>query len=340
MLNLHRGCVEYDAATELWSVQGQQWKGAVDGEGEKLPEGTPRVDPWTVIDVVAHAIDVLERLHPHALLFPSQLRAHGKNLGKRRQTSQLKGQNDVSATLAIEEFIAWVNRYCQHHSLDGERIPADPRGRITLSRFRRTLAWRIVRRPRGLIAGAVQYGHLHVQITLGYAGSYESGFPDDYAYEDWLFQLEQLGEREERLAAGEHVSGPAADTYRHRVHTAQAKFAGRVLTSTKQALDLLGNPLLQIYPGRAMTCVLDPNKALCQLFGTESDPRRTPDQDDCRPQCKNLAFTEGNIAELEVRAGQLHEIVTDRLTPSIRVARERNELARITKIIRRHREGR
>jgi hypothetical protein len=37
----------------------------------------------------------------------------------------------------------------------------------------RTLAWHIVRRPRGLIAGAIQYGHLHAQITLGYAKARE-----------------------------------------------------------------------------------------------------------------------------------------------------------------------
>ncbi len=32
-----------------------------------------------------------------------------------------------------------------------------------------TLVWHIVRRPRGLVPGAIQYGHLHVQMTLGYA---------------------------------------------------------------------------------------------------------------------------------------------------------------------------
>ncbi|MFF4753274.1 hypothetical protein ACWD5R_26680 [Streptomyces sp. NPDC002514] len=75
-----------------------------------------------------------------------------------------------------------------------------------------------------------------------------SGFLDDYAFEDWLFRLEQLEGHEERLAAGEHVGGPAADTYRHRVHTALTRFAGRVVTAAKQAHDPLDNPLLQIPP--------------------------------------------------------------------------------------------
>jgi hypothetical protein len=34
-------------------------------------------------------------------------------------------------------------------------------------------------------------------------GSYESGFPDEYAFEDWLFRLEGLAEDEQTLAAGE-----------------------------------------------------------------------------------------------------------------------------------------
>jgi hypothetical protein len=71
-----------------------------------------------------------------------------------------------------------------------------------------------------LIAGAIQYGHLFVKVTRGYAGSDNSGFPDDHAFEDWLYRLEQLDDWEQRLAAGEHVSGDAADTYRHRFHAA------------------------------------------------------------------------------------------------------------------------
>jgi hypothetical protein len=35
------------------------------------------------------------------------------------------------------------------------------------------LAWFICRRPRGLVAAAIQYGHLHVQITQGYSKAQE-----------------------------------------------------------------------------------------------------------------------------------------------------------------------
>ena len=123
------------------------------------------------------------------------------------------------------------------------------------SRFRRTLAWFICRRPRGLVAAAIQYGHLHVQITQGYSGSYASGFPDDIAFERWLARLDELDEADRRLSEGGHVSGPAADAYRSRVAGGASRFAGRVIRSGKAARHVLANPSLQIYPGRGMVRV-------------------------------------------------------------------------------------
>lgn len=339
LLNLQRGCVEHDPVTGLWLIHGRQWKGAVGPDGQKLPHGIQRADPWTVVEPVAQSIEILQRLHPHPLLFPNQLHDRGTRRGPQRRARPAAGVRPHSITEAITELTCWVNQHCDAHGRRAERIPADPQGPITLSRFRRTLAWHVVRRPRGLIAGAIQYGHLHVRLVLGYAGSYDSGFPDDHAYEDWLFRLEQLADRADRLTAGQHVSGPAADTYRHRVHTAGQRFAGRVLTSTRQALDLLGNPLLQVYPGRAMTCVFDAGKALCQTQAAEGDTRRTPDLSDCRPTCRNIAYTDADIADLQTRARQLADIATDPLAPSIRRARDRHELDRIHCVIRRHHQG-
>ncbi len=234
------------------------------------------------------------------------------------------------------DLIRWINNYCDANGLPDQRIPPDPHGEIVASRLRRTLAWHIVRRPRGLVAGAIQYGHLHVQMTLGYAGTYDSGFPDEHAFEDWLLRLDTLADNHRRLASGERVSGPAADQYRHRVSAAHHKFAGRVLANHNQARDLVTNPLLQIYPGRAMTCVFDPAKALCHLHTTDGDVRRTPDQDDCRPTCQNIAYTDRDIAELRRRATQLRETTRGYLAPSPRHHRERAELDRIRAIIYAH----
>src|SRR6266540_5285864 len=339
VLTLQRGCVRYDQAAGLWLVEGRHWKGVVDSTGSKLAQGQQRSDPWVVVEPVAGAVAVLERLHDQPLLFPLTLAtgaraaaASGARQGKARTTQQIA--DDIAA------LVAWVNAYCQAGGRPGEQIPPDPTGQaLAPSRLRRTLAWHIVRRPRGLVAGAIQYGHLHVQITLGYAGTYDSGFPDEHAYEDWLSRLDDLADNHRQLTAGEHVSGPAADTYRHRVNAAHNKFAGRVLTNPKHAHDLVTNPLLQIFPGRGMTCVFDPTKALCQLRPAEHDVRRTPDQDDCRPTCQNIAYTDRNIADIRRHAAQLHDLVNDHLAPSPRHHRERAELDRLRAIIRHHDHG-
>ena len=154
--------------------------------------------------------------------------------------------------------------------------PARPRGRD--QPFAVSPDTRLAHRPQtaGFDCRAIQYGHVHVQMTLGYSGSYQSGFPDEKAFEDWLYRLELLSDDYDNLRSGEHVSGPAASVYCSRVEAAHHKFGGRVLKNTHQAKDLLANPLLQIFPARAMTCVFDPDKALCQIRTSEGDKTATP----------------------------------------------------------------
>jgi integrase len=338
VLNLERGCLTRDDAANLWMITGRHFKGVRDTDGGKLPEGQQRDDPWTVVEAVARTITVLERLHGHRLLVPVQLHPYSP-IGS-GSTRPGEGRTSRETPNDIRDFIAWVNQYCQETGRPGDQIPPDPHGPIATSRFRKTLAWHIVRRPRGLVAAAIQYGHVHVQMTLGYSGTYDSGFPDEHAYEEWLYRLERIAADEQQLAGSEHVSGPAADLYRHRVHTAHDRFAGRVLGSIREARDMLANPLLQIYPGRAMTCVLDPAKALCQLHRDQDDARRTPDLDDCRPNCRNIARTDRDITALQARAAELRDLTSDGyLAPSLRSQRERDELSRIETIIRDHQRG-
>ncbi|WP_051030086.1 hypothetical protein [Nocardia takedensis] len=335
VLNLRRGCVSFDAAAGLWLIEGLYFKGAEDEDGNKIPHGAIREEPWVVIELVAHAVEVLERLHESHLLFPNRLKP--RNMGpeiKRRG----EARSDRLIAVDLAEFTAWVNEYCRGRDRT-DLIPADPGGPIAASRFRRTLAWFIRRRPRGLIAASIQYGHTHTRMLQGYAGSYEAGFLDDYAFEDWLFRMEGIAEDEQRLLAGEHVSGPAADAYRYRVHAAAREFAGRVLHRERNVRDLLGNPVLQIHHGEAITCVFDPATAACQLRGTADDPMVTPDTDDCRPRCRNIARTDRDIARVQEAAEELAEIIDDRLTPPIRHARERHELDRLLTIIDDHRSG-
>lgn len=175
-----------------------------------------------------------------------------------------------------------------------------------------------------------------VSIPTAPLGTYESGFPDEYAFEDWLYRVEILAEDEEALRNGEHVSGPAADAYRQRVSAAGRQFAGHVMTSERQARDLLGNPLLQIFHGEGMTCVLDPVQAACQLHGSADDRLVTPDIDDCRPRCRNIARTDRDIEQVQADRDDLLRATADRLAPPIRYARELHELRRLDRIVNEH----
>jgi integrase len=335
-LNLRRGCIEHDATSGLILLRGRYFKEARDPAGNKIPQGVTRPDPWVVVAPVATAVTVMQRLHSNELLFPRTLEIDGRADGAARSRHG-RSRNDTLITRDIGIFCAWVNRYCAATGR-GDSIPPDPNGTLHPARLRRTLAWFIARKPRGLVAAAIQYGHVSVAMTLGYSGSYASGFPDDLAFEQWLAKLETMAEDHERLQQGEHVSGPAAATYRQRVNAA-TRFAGRVLRTNREATALLADPDLQIYQGTGMTCVLDPHKAACRIARDERDHRRTPDLDDCRPHCGNIARTDRDIATLRTHVELLRTVVEDPLTPPIRADRERRELDRLTAIITEHEQG-
>ncbi|MBS2545530.1 hypothetical protein KGQ19_01470 [Catenulispora sp. NL8] len=332
VLNLRRGCVRHDKGTGLWLMDGLYFKGAEDEHGNKIPEGQLRPDPWVIIEPVVKAVSVLERLHTSPLLFPNHLKPHLTRQANSLRQGQARSDRVMATDLAA--FVEWINAEC---SRLGRRdaIPDDGKPLAPI-RLRRTLAWFIRRRPRGLIAASIQYGHAHVRMTQGYAGSYASGFPDEYAFEDYLFRLDTLAEDEKSLVDGERVSGPAADNYRFRVSAANKEFAGRVIIGERRVRDLLGNPLLQIHHGEGMTCVFNPVTAACQIRGSADDSMVTPDIDDCRPKCPNIARTDRDIAWIEQRAAEIEDIVADPLAPPIRHARERSELDRLLKIIAGH----
>lgn len=331
VLNLRRACISHDGTAGLWLMSGVFFKNAVDAAGSKIPAGAARRDPWVVVQVAADAVAILERLHDNNLLFPSRLQSRRRPENGRRTGGSRTGQL-IAADLA--EFTAWCNT--QAGRLGAGQIPADRNGPLNASRFRRTLAWFIRRRPRGLVAGSIQYGHVHTRLIQGYAGDYDSGFPDGYAFEDALARMDEMTTGQQALSGGEHVSGPAASAYRERVTAAGGQFGGRVLTSSRQARDLLANPLLKIFHGDGMTCVFDPQQAACQLRGTADDPTVTPDIDDCRPRCPNIARTDRDIAVVRAGRDQLVQVVADTLAPPIRHQRDKTELERLESVLRTH----
>jgi integrase len=270
VLNLRRGCVTLDQRLGLTFLSGSQLK----ARGERR-ERSPRAVPWVINDNSAAAIRVLEALSPSAALFPAG-RWGGPEWAEdsRCRTSSMINQD-------IQSFITWFNTAiapAASHPL----IREDPDGSITASRLRKTLAWHIVRRPGGTVAGATQYGHLGEQLMTGYAGHAASGFPDEISFEEFLLRAEQLYDDHQRLQRGEHVSGPAAGDYRQRA-AASAEFAGLMLTTPAQVDAVLANPSLQVHHGKLVTCVWRAETAACQSDDGPAWHR-------CRLTCSNIAY--------------------------------------------------
>jgi hypothetical protein len=101
----------------------------------------------------------------------------------------------------------------------------------------------------------------------------------------------------------------------------------------------MANSLLQIHPGRGMTCVFTAATALCELDPSFDDARVTPDTDGCHPSCGNICRTKENIDELRAEAAELRVKAADESSPPIRWERERRRLAYLERLIDEH-EGR
>ena len=327
VLNLERGCVRESGRMQY--LVGKTFKNVFDNTGAKNPRGKTREVPWVVCGPVVRAVTAMEGLHDNQLLFAST--------PEWRKGGAPRAVSPASRTVGVMALVQWVNERCDEQGR-ADRIPDDPNCHsLYLSRFRRTLAWHIARRPQGIVAASIQYGHVGTQMTQGYAGSLASGFPDEHSFEAFLERLENLGQAHARLIAGEHVSGPAAPRYRARV-TSTARFEGVTVPSNAAARRLLNSPNLQVIQGDAMSCVFDPARALCNREAGDSTTAG-PNLGTCRSSCTNIARTDRDIDALRVQASRLELIVVDPLCPPIRHARERAELDRINGIIDGHREG-
>jgi len=193
----------------------REYKTAVDEEGNHLEAGAIREVPWVAIAPVVCAIRQLERMVPDgALLFDSKVHDH---VSRPRAGAALK----TSAMHArIADFTAWANTEARRHGLDGETIPPDPLGPVTPSRLRRTLAWHIARRPGGLVALAIQYGHLRtgltpLEVTGGYASRTRGGIHELIDIETVLATAEIAAALREAFDSGGGISGPAARAALH-----------------------------------------------------------------------------------------------------------------------------
>nr|WP_313776685.1 integrase [Mycobacterium sp.] len=325
-LNLRRDCISRDSKLALTLMSGHQLKA-----GGQRRDRSPATIPWVVTDETAHAVSVLEQITVSDLLFP------GFKLFSKDQFlfGATRTRTPGSINADITSFIEWFNRDIAP-ALSHPLIGADPHGNIQVPRLRRTLAWHIVRRPGGTIAGATQYGHLHTQMIHGYAGGADAGFLDDITFEQFLHRAEIIHDDSQRLERGEHVSGPAADEYRARVERAST-FGGLTVTTKSQINTALSNPNLQIHHGAVVTCVFRRATAACL---EPSDSSAEPSWNRCRLGCVNAARTDRDAVNLRQHVGALEQDLATPGLPKPLRQRIQNRLLEHRKALKEHESSR
>jgi integrase len=327
VLRLRRGCLREDD-------KGQPSLGGYASKGTQSRTKDDGERTWAVVSAVATAVTMLESLTDSPWLFPpSPKRASSEPIHAERHLKDQIMNADILA------FISWINTTFTRP--DGKTpIPPDPTKPIHASRFRRTLAYFVVRRPGGLIAAALQYGHVSTKVTLGYSGEADTGWMDDLAIERLEMVIDQTADDLARLDGTEHVSGPSADEYRRRLrHT--APFAGRVIDKVRNIERILASADPNIYHGKGMTCVYRAETALCRLSRLEAGlDGKGPDESDCRSACTNLAYTDRDIDMLTEQLALLEANTADPLTPRPLRDRSSAQATRLRAIIDRHQQTR
>ncbi|MGM1064179.1 hypothetical protein [Saccharothrix sp. Mg75] len=187
----------------------------------------------------------------------------------RRDTGALKS-NALSER--IEAFVTWTNAEATTRGLTGEVIPPDPHGRIGTARFRRSLALHIARKPGGLVALAIQYGHLRTAVSAGYASRGQGGIDELLDVETICAVADTVADLHHDLHEGVGVSGPAA----RRAAATAPRFAGTVITATT-ARRLLANEDAMLYdnPHALLLCHYKRATALCHRDGVRNTPAST-----------------------------------------------------------------
>ncbi|MFF3246880.1 integrase [Streptomyces sp. NPDC002870] len=321
-------------AAQRHLIYARQFKVARDEDGNHDSAGVVREAPWVAVPQVVTTVRVLERLGEHGLLFAAEL--HDP-----RQPERRGGRSLAIATMSnrIESFIEWVNTHAEGRGRQAEVIPDDPHGRVGTGRFRRTLAWHIARRPGGLVALAVQYGHMRTLISQGYGSRSRGGIHDLLDFETARNVAEHLSEVHEAIQDGEGVSGPAARRLINAAAQEHHRFGG-MIASVRQARSLLADPTLNVFENKEafLFCNYDRAKALCHPG--RGGKNTAPSLDRCRSNCANIARTDDHARQLREAADILGQQAVSGLIPEPLADRLLERAASLAELADKHEDER
>jgi hypothetical protein len=342
VLGLEVGCcpppVDDGTGKVRYQLFGNFYKGARGPDGKLLQEGARRQIPWITIPPVAHAIAVLERIATTPVLFAP---TDPWTVYVGRPDAERSGRFTTAETARdrVMVFVGWVNRYAAAQGLTAEVIPDDPGGTLSLSRYRRTVAWHIARLPGGRIALAIQYGHLRATQSDAYGALSRHGIRKVLDIETAMGIAQFLQEVADRLEGGEGISGPAASRMIRSVRERATRFEGMFLAD-KDLKKLLADPDFQVYdnPDAFLTCNKDPDKALCdpERGRRRAGPAVPPTLDRCNPACANIARTDSHMRDAALEIKELQAEADDPLTPWPLAERNRQRIGTLQEMIERH----
>ena len=269
--DLRRGCVEV-----MRDERGVVYRHKVRGlthKGQDLPlERT-----WVVIEPVARAIAVLERLTA----------AHFAATGDDHLFVHHDFSDPDRHPLLGERVVALINGFAAHcgdvlaprvaqdradDAAGGPSalgpIPDGPNGHwhLTTRQFRKTLAWHIANRKFGVIAGMTQYGHSTAQMFEGYAGDPHSGFRAEVAHEEFLARLGDVSRMYADALVGVATAGPMAEELKAEFARIQAEIGdhkGEVVDDARFG-QLLRMRAASLRVGEVAHCFYEPSQARCQ----------------------------------------------------------------------------
>lgn len=279
------------------------------------------VASWVAIEPAAAAVSVATRI----------LEMHGQSSGELFRLPHGNGKgNPLRPWRLLNSFRDHVNRLAKRHpELSCVPEHEGESWSFTSMQLRRTLAWHIANLPYGIVALKIQYKHVHVATSEGYAGTSESGFQREIEIELADARMGLLLDRFSDYSDGVRHFGPAAarieSEFKRILREIGGRFAGTAADRARVRAMLLASTTV-LYVGIFNDCNFVRDTALClKQVGPEKRKSSLPVLALCVPTaCTNAIFADRHKSVWEwVRDEALVHLMIPKLGEPQRVSLQR-----------------